>query len=72
MNPMRQAVGLHEQNRKNPRALPWAGMNQAFGLKASGYHRSPSMSEADDVGNDKALDPMQTLRLDTPFKVTIE
>jgi hypothetical protein len=33
---MRQAVGL-QQNKTawKPRALPWAGMNQAFGLGGS-------------------------------------
>ena len=36
MNPMRQAVGL-QQNKtaRKPRALPWAGINQAFGLRAT-------------------------------------
>jgi hypothetical protein len=35
MKPMRQAVGLQEDTTaRKPRALPWAGMNQAFGLRA--------------------------------------
>jgi len=37
---MKQAVGLHKsRSAREPRALPWAGMNQAFGLKttAPGY-----------------------------------
>jgi hypothetical protein len=33
---MRQAVGLRpNQHASNPRALPWAGINQAFGLKTT-------------------------------------
>lgn len=34
---MRQAVGLRTNaNTRHPRALPWAGMNEAFGLAAGG------------------------------------
>jgi hypothetical protein len=38
---MRQAVGLHWiYTARKPRAMPWAGMNQAFGLKTGGSMKS--------------------------------
>ena len=41
---------------RKPRALPWADMNQAFGLSARhprGQHKFSSTGTAEDVGNDK-------------------
>jgi DNA-binding beta-propeller fold protein YncE len=36
MSPMTQAVGLQKnKTARKPRALPWAGMNQAFGLRSA-------------------------------------
>ena len=41
---------------REPRALPWVGMSQAFGLNAGGAaneHEFSSAEMAEDVGNEK-------------------
>ena len=45
---------------REPRALPWAGMRQAFGLNApavASQRESPSRQAAENVGNDKGFCP---------------
>jgi hypothetical protein len=41
---MKQAVGLHWENgAMNPGRMPWAGMRQAVGLKATAFPPKPGL-----------------------------
>jgi hypothetical protein len=41
---MKQAVGLHWENgAMNPGRMPWAGMNQAVGLKGTAFLPKPGL-----------------------------